>query len=182
MNRTRYHLSTHALEEGIPLQFGRVIAGPKLYLENAEFDEEATKSQRRCDLEKGLEHHRGDIWTGMSGGEYLGKGCLVIAPKCPDSLDSVVVALLSPDAAVQRTSQNLSKFLSNERKKADRDWLTPEYIAHELHPLVARGVLSDQTHLADHLAKREGEPLPSEKLAHPPEEPASLPDSTGQDS
>lgn len=162
MNRTRYHLSPHALEESIPLRFGRVIAGPKLYLENDELDEEATLSQRYSDRENGREHRTGVIWTEKLGGECLGKGRLVIAPKRSDSLDPVVVTLLSMDAAAQRTSQNLSNFLSNERKKSERDWLTPEYIATELHPLVARGVLSDQTHLADHIAKRDREPLQQE--------------------
>lgn len=159
MPRTRYHLSRHAREESIPLRFGVVLLGPKLFLENPAPDEEATQSQRLSDRQKGREHVVGEMWTASQNGDFLGGGRLVVGPPSADGLDPVVVTVLPLDGLALRTSQNLSDHLYNERKMEGREWLTPEYIAQELHPLVARGELANQSQLADHIAERLSQPL-----------------------
>lgn len=51
--------------------------------------------------------------------------------------------------------------------KEGREWLTPEFIVRELHPLVARGELTNQSELADFISARLTQPLreQAEKLA-----------------
>jgi hypothetical protein len=159
MTRSRYHLSPHALEESIPLRFGLVISGPKLFLENDVSDDEATQSQRYYDREKGRKHIVADMWTAREDGDFLGRGRLVVAPPLSGEMDWVVITVIPLDGAAMRTAQNLSDYLRNERKKVDSHWLTPEYIARELFPLVARGELTDQSQLADHFAERVNQPL-----------------------
>lgn len=167
MSRIRHHLTSHAREESIPLRFGVVVAGPKLFLDNIEADDPATQSQRYSDREKGREHRIADMWLSRDGEDGLGRGRLVIAPPGPERLDPVIVTVLPLEGAAMRTSQNLSEFLRNERLKEGREWLTPEYIARELHPLVVRGELTNQSELADFISARLTQPLreQAERLA-----------------
>lgn len=159
MTRTRYHLSRHALEESFPLRFGVVLPGPKLFVENATQDDEGTQSQRLSDRQQGRAHVVGEMWTALEKGQRLGGGRLVVGAPNAHGQDPFVVTVLPLEGLALRTSQNLSDYLFNERKKEGREWLTPEYIARELHPLVIRGELVNQSQLADHIADRMSQPL-----------------------
>lgn len=152
--RTRYHLTEHAAFETIPLRIGVVPSGRKVYLERIVQDEKGTADQRPSDIERGHCHILADVWTALDGGVCYGRWRIVTGQPIQEGLDKPVFTVLPIEREVARTAANLTDFLRKEREKAGNEWLTPDYIAETLCPLVKVGTISNHSDLATHILKR----------------------------
>ncbi len=154
MTRTRYHLTEHALLDTIPLRVGRVLASPKVYLENLIEDPEGTANQRFSELNRGRKHMLADLWTEPQGGEHLGRWRIVTGPTMAGTSDPPVLTVLPLDRAQMRTAANLTDHLTNERKSGTSPWLTPEFVATSLRERVLSGEITNQAELGAFLRER----------------------------
>lgn len=154
MSRTRYHLTEHAAFETIPLRIGVVPPVRKIYLEGIVQDDTGTADQRRSDIERGHYHVLADVWTALDGGVCYGRWRIVTGQPAQEGQDKPVFTVLPVEREVARTAASLTDFLRKERKKGGNEWLTPDYIAETLYPLVKVGTISNHSDLATHILKR----------------------------
>lgn len=152
--RTRYHLTEHAAYETIPLRIGVVPSGRKVYLERIVQDDKGTADQRASDIERGHCHILADIWTALDGGICYGRWRIVTVQHVPEGRDKPVFTVLPVERELARTAANLTDFLRKEREKTGNEWLTPDYIAETLYPLVKVGTISNHSDLATHILKK----------------------------
>lgn len=93
-----------------------------------------------------------NVWLSEFGEEGLpGRWRLVTVEPDRDDLDPPIITLLPPDRSSARSEANLTDFLKKERQKNDKPWLTTEYIAKTLHPLLRDGRIRSQNDLSNHL-------------------------------
>lgn len=151
MQRIRYHLTEHAIFDTIPLRIGVVPSARKVYLEGIEEDSAGTESQNFSQKSAGRRHLVAELWTEPVGGRSFGRWRIVTGPTRSQGEDSPVLTVLPIERASAKTAANLTDYLANERKKQDKPWLTPEYVASTLHPLVQSGSIQNQADLADHI-------------------------------
>ena len=152
MTRHRYHLTSHAKEETIPLRTGIIPKFSKVFLDEIEMDEEGTDQQTKGQRDSGNYHILANVWLSEFGEEGLpGRWRLVTVDPDRDDLDPPIITLLPPDRSSARSEANLTDFLKKERQKNDKPWLTTEYIAKTLHPLLRDGRIRSQNDLSNHL-------------------------------
>jgi hypothetical protein len=152
MTRYRYHLTTHAKEETIPLRTGIIPKLNKVFLDDIEIDEEGTAQQTKGQRDLGRYHILANVWLSQFGDERLpGRWRLVTAEPDREGLALPIFTLLPPDRSSARSEANLTDFLKNERQKNDKPWFTTEYIAKTLHPLLRDGHIRNQNDLSNHL-------------------------------
>lgn len=166
MKRHRYHLTPHAKEETIPLRTGVIPKSNKVFLDEIEIDEEGTGQQTKGQRDAGKYHLLANVWLSEFGEDRLpGLWRLVTVEPDQDHLDPPIITLLPPDRSTARSEANLTDFLKKERQKNDKPWLTTEYIAATLHPLLKAGRLRDQNDLSNHLNAVMMEPVIAAKDA-----------------
>jgi len=166
MKRHRYHLTPHAKEETIPLRTGIIPKSNKVFLDEIEIDEEGTGQQTKGQRDAGKYHILANVWLSEFGEDRLpGRWRLVTAEPVQDRHDPPIITLLPPDRSTARSEANLTDFLKKERQKNDRPWLTTEYIAATLHPMLKAGHLRDQNDLSNHLNALMMEPVIAAKDA-----------------
>ena len=152
MSRYRYHLTSHAKEETIPLRTGNIPKFSKVFLDEIEIDEEGTAQQTKSQRDTGNYHILANVWLSEFGEDRLpGLWRLVTVEPDHDGIDPPIITLLPPDRSSARSEANLTDFLKKERQKDDKPWLTTEYIAKTLHPLLKDGHIRNQNDLSDHL-------------------------------
>ena len=152
MTRYRYHLTPHAKEETIPLRTGIIPKFNKVFLDEIEFDEEGTEQQTKGQRDSGNYHILANVWLSEFGNERLpGRWRLVTVEPDREELAPPILTLLPPDRSSVRSEANLTDFLKKERQKNDKPWLTTEYIAKTLHPLLRDGHIRNQNDLSNHL-------------------------------
>jgi hypothetical protein len=152
MTRHRYHLTAHAKEETIPLRTGTIPKFSKVFLDEIEFDEEGTAQQTKGQRDSGNYHILANVWISEFGNDRLpGRWRIVTVEPDSDDLDPPILTLLPPDRSSARSEANLTDFLKKERQKNDKPWLTTEYIAKTLHPLLMDGHLRNQNDLSNHI-------------------------------
>lgn len=160
MTRHRYHLTPHAKEETIPLRTGIIPKVNKVFLDEIEIDEEGTAQQTKSQRDFGNYHILANVWLSEFGKEALpGRWRLVTVEPDRDDLDPPIITLLPLDRSSARSEANLTDYLKKERKKADRGWLNPEYIATTLHSLLMAGAIRDHNDLASHINDRMMKPV-----------------------
>lgn len=152
MTRYRYHLTSHAKEETIPLRTGIIPKLSKVFLDEIEIDEEGTAQQTKSQRDTGNYHILANVWLSEFGEDRLpGRWRLVTVEPDHDGIDPPIITLLPPDRSSARSEANLTDFLKKERQKDDKPWLTTEYIAKTLHPLLKDGRIRNQNDLSNHL-------------------------------
>ena len=160
MTRHRYHLTPHAKEETIPLRTGIIPKVNKVFLDEIEIDEEGTAQQTKSQRDRGNYHILANVWLSEFSKESLpGRWRLVTVEPDRDDLDPPIITLLPLDRSSARSEANLTDYLNKERKKADRGWLNPEYIATTLHSLLMAGAIRDHNDLASHINYRMMKPV-----------------------
>jgi hypothetical protein len=160
MKRHRYHLTPHAKDETIPLRTGVIPKGNKVFLDEIEIDDDGTAQQTKGQRDAGNYHILANVWLSEFGEERLpGRWRLVTVEPDQDFQDPPIFTLLPPDRSSARSEANLTDYLNKERKKDDRTWLSPEYIAKTLHPLLMAGAIRDHNDLASHINERMMKPV-----------------------
>ena len=129
-------------------------------MDEIERDDDGTAQQTKSQRDAGRYHILANVWLSEFGEEKLrGRWRLVTNVPDQDYQDPPIFTLLPPDRSSARSEANLTDFLKNERKKNDRTWLSPEYIAKTLHPLLMAGTIRDHTDLASHINERMMKPV-----------------------
>ena len=160
MKRHRYHLTPHAKDETIPLRTGVIPRGNKVFLDEIERDDDGTAQQTKGQRDAGNYHILANVWLSEFGEERLpGRWRLVTVEPDQDFQDPPIFTLLPPDRSSARSEANLTDYLKKERKKDDRTWLSPEYIAKTLHPLLMAGAIRDHNDLASQINERMMKPV-----------------------
>jgi hypothetical protein len=134
------------------LRTGVIPKSNKVFLDEIKIDEEGTGQQTKGQRDSGKYHILANVWLSEFGEDRLpGLWRLVTVEPDQDHLDPPIITLLPPDGSTARSEANLTDFLKKERQKNDKPWLTTEYIAATLHPLLRDGHLRNQNDLSNHL-------------------------------
>jgi hypothetical protein len=148
------------MDETIPLRTGIVPKFNKVFLTEIEVDDAGSAQQTKSQRDAGNFHILAKVWFDEYSDDGLpGSWRLVTNDPKADYQDPPVFTLLPPERSSFRSAANLTDYLRNERKKGDKPWLTPEYIAEVLYPLLRDGSLRDQNDLSDHINEVTNRPI-----------------------
>ena len=166
MSRSRYHLTAHAQDETIPLRTGIIPKTSKVFLGEISIDEDGTAQQTKSNRDSGNYHILANVWLSEHGEERLpGRWRLVTVKPDDDYKDPPILTILPIDRLTARSEANLTDFLKKERRNNDKPWLTVQYIAQTLYPLLRDGLIRDHNDLSRHLNDVAMKPLVEAKNA-----------------
>ena len=165
MSRSRYHLTAHAQDETIPLRTGIIPKTNKVFLDEISMDEDGTAQQTKSNRDSGNYHILANVWLSEHGEERLPGRWRLVTVKPDDYKDPPILTILPIDRLTARSEANLTDFLKKERRNNDKPWLTVQYIAQTLYPLLRDGLIRDHNDLSRHLNNVAMEPVVEAKNA-----------------
>lgn len=165
MSRIRYHLTDHAHQETIPLRTGMVLKSKKVFLDQIEEDLYGTQQQTVGQRDRGNYHILANIWLDEVGEEKLpGRWRIVTNDATTSFQDQPIITIIPFDRSDLRSEANLTDFLKKERMAGDKHWLTIDYIAKTLHPMLKSGQIRNQNDLADIIRQVQLKPIIDAKI------------------
>ena len=164
MDKLTASMSTHAMNDAVPLRFG-IIPPRYVVLRDIQLDEFSTNNQKPKEIKSGNQHVVANCYA-QNSGDFLFKGRFVVGEPRNYSAHKVIITVLS--VTPQKSERAVSDLIKHlrETNKIDasfiRDKLHPKYVAGEISTnedfyeyLVELGVQEQVRDLQQHIQELE---------------------------